>query len=217
MGKKRVICDLNDDIPQSNVFVTDHHHHHRLQNHQKSMKIKSKDLHTLNSHLKKLAKSRYRKNFLPLRVPTLANLARENNTSTHNNGYHSLWLKHDRWGHWDDSSKGFDSYKNNVHHEDKGDDISGFQFNQCWNTTSLIGSENNVDLFDGDLFAPDLNASGNKVVMFEKEGLGYAPYVPDPVTNLDNSYEGRYLRDMLKLSSQEDMINEFVKGNLFDS
>lgn len=216
MGKKRVICDLNDDISQSNVFVTDHHHHqHRHHNHKKSKKIKpeSKLLHTLNSHLKKLAKSRYRKNFLPLGVPTLSNLARENNTSTHNNGYRSLWLKHDRWGHWDDPSKGFDSYKNNVHHEDKG----VFQFNQCWTTTSFIGSENNIDLFGGDLFAPDLNASGNNIVMFEKEGLGYAPYVPDPVTNLDNSDEGRHLCDVLKLSSQEDMINEFVKSNLFVS
>ncbi|KAI3747786.1 hypothetical protein L6452_10439 [Arctium lappa] len=220
MGKKRVTYDFNDPKPpnNNNVVIDHHHHHHRHHNHQKSKKIKpeAKLLHTLNSHLKKLAKSRSR-NTLSHPPPPPATVTTENNKNHHGN--FSLLLNHDHHRcHRRDWFTGLDSDHEDAHDDHDGGGMRVFEFGQefCWKTTSSC--ENNEDLFGGDcVFAPDLNVSPNLVVVFEEDGSGCGSYIPDPVMNLDNGDDGNYLYDILELSSQEDMINEFLKVNLFVS
>ncbi|KAK1410385.1 hypothetical protein QVD17_36922 [Tagetes erecta] len=221
MGKKRVTYGFNDedDKPPNNVPIDHHHHHHhhRHHNNQKPKKIKSeaKLLHTLNSHLKKLAKYRS-KNLISLSSPPPVNPAinvfLENNKN--NRDHLSCWLTNDH-----DKDDFYDWFMDFDYVRDDGCDMGVFEFSQdlfLKASSSFIGSEDNEDLFGGDyVFGPDLNASYNMVVVFEEFGLGYGSYIPDPIVNWDDVDEGKHLYDMLKLSSQEDMINEFLKVNLF--
>lgn len=217
MGKKRVTYGFNDDDKPPNHVPIDHRHHqhHRHHNHQKPKKIKSevKLLHTLNSHLKKLAKYRSR-NLISLSSPpdpSDVNVYLENNKN--NRDHLSCWLMNDH-----DKGDCYDWFMDFDYVCDGGCDMGAFEFGQdlFFKTTSFIGSEDNEDLFGGDyVFGPDLNASHNMVVVFEEYGLGYGSYIPDPVMNWVEGNEGKHIYDMLKLSSQEDMINEFLKVNLF--
>ncbi|KAM0022306.1 hypothetical protein Hdeb2414_s0023g00627121 [Helianthus debilis subsp. tardiflorus] len=202
MGKKRVTYD-EDKPPNDHHVPIDHHHHHhhRHHNRQKPKKVKSeaKLLHTLNSHLKKLSKYRSRK-LISLSTPPSPNVSLENNKKHH--GHLSSWLKNDQNDDW---FMEFD-----FDHDDRGD-MGAFEFGQeLFKPTSFIGYENNEDLFGGNIvFEPDLNASHNVVMVFEECGLGC--YIPDPIMDFDNDDEGRHIYDTLKLSSQEEMINEFLK------
>ncbi|KAI3798917.1 hypothetical protein L1987_34202 [Smallanthus sonchifolius] len=216
MGKKRVTYGFNDeDKPSSHVPIDHHHHHHhhhRHHNNPKPKKIKpeAKLLHTLNSHLKKLAKYRSRNLISLSSPPRPTNISPENNKN--HRGHLSSWFKND---HKDDRYDWFMDF--DFDHHDGGDK-GVFQFGQdlFLKTASFLGSENNDDLFGGDfVFAPDLNASNNMVVVLEEYGFGYGFYIPDLVMNLDNGDEGMHIYDMLKLSSEEDMINEFLKVKLF--
>ncbi|KAJ0703429.1 hypothetical protein HanPI659440_Chr14g0550931 [Helianthus annuus] len=215
MGKKRVTYEEDKPPNDHHVHVPidhhHHHHHHRHHNRQKPKKVKSeaKLLHTLNSHLKKLSKYRSRK-LISLSTPPSPNISLENNKKHH--GHLSSWLKNDQ------NDDGYDWFMGfHFDHDDQGD-MGAFEFGQeLFKPTSFIGYENNEDLFGGNfVFEPDLNASHNVVMVFEECGLGY--YIPDPpIMNFDNVDEGRHIYDMLKLSSQEEMINEFLKVNLFVS
>ncbi|KAI3794188.1 hypothetical protein L1987_36817 [Smallanthus sonchifolius] len=208
MGKKRVTYGFNDeDKPPNHVPIDRHRHRHHNNPKPKKIKPEAKLLHTLNSHLKKLAKYRS-KNLISLSSPppSRANIIHENNKN--HRGHFSSWLKND---HKDDRYDWFMDF--DFDHGDGGDK-GAVQYGQelFLKTASFLGSENNDDLFGGDfVFAPDLNASNNMVVVFEEYGLGYGSYIPDPVMNLDNGDEGMHIYDMLKLSSEEDMINEFLK------
>lgn len=215
MGKKRVTYDLND-APKHVVRDHHHHHHHRHHNHQKSRKIKpeAKLLHTLNSHLKKLPKSRSR-NILSHSRPHPTTVSRENNKRYRD--HLSCWLIKDNKDRCHDWFMAFDSDHEDAHFNY---DIGVFEFGQdlCWKKTSFIGSENIEDLFGGDcMFTPDLTATHNVMLVFEEDEYVCGSYIPDPIMNLDSGDEGKYLYDMLELSSQEDMINEFLKVNLFVS
>ncbi|KAI3519313.1 hypothetical protein L1887_08342 [Cichorium endivia] len=215
MGKKRVSYDCNDlDKPPMHV-ITDHHNDHRHHNQPKAKKIKpdAKLLHTLSSHFKKLGKSRSRNTpsiSTPPPPPPATTISHESNIHRHGHQCH-------REQHLHDWCKGFDSdHDQNACHDDHGDNNGVFKFGQelCWKT---LLSEINEDLFGGDcVFAPDLNASRKMVVVFE-DGFGCGSYIPDPVVNWDNGDGGNCLYDILKLSSQEDMLNEFLKVNLFVS
>ncbi|KAK1440621.1 hypothetical protein QVD17_06450 [Tagetes erecta] len=205
MGKKRVTYDLNQDNKPPNHVTNNHHrhhhHHHRPHIHQKPKKIKpeSRLLHTLNSHFKKLAKCRSKK------VTSLS--SHRASDSLEDNKQHHWFMGH-----------GFDH--DDAHDSDEGY-MGAFGFDQelCLETLSFLEHVNNEDLFGWEgyvLIGPELSVSHNMVVVFEEDGLGYGSYIPDPVMNEDNNGdEGKYLVDVLELSSQEDMINEFLKVNLF--
>ncbi|KAL7612980.1 hypothetical protein Lser_V15G07330 [Lactuca serriola] len=223
MGKKRITYDCNEDDhkPPNQVIIDhhhhhNHHHHHRHNNHQKSKKIKpdAKLLHTLSSHLKKLDKSRSRNtHFLstpPPPPPPATTISHEKRKLSHDHqcdrDHHRVWFRGiDRCNH------------EKARHDDGDHDMGVFEFGKdlCWKT---LLSENNEDLFGGDcVFAPDLNASRKMVVVFEEDRYGCGSYIPDPVMHWNNGDEGNCLYDILELSSQEDMINEFLKVNLFVS
>ncbi|KAD5960865.1 hypothetical protein E3N88_12337 [Mikania micrantha] len=219
MGKKRY--DLNDtDKPPNHVPIDchrhHHHHHHRHHNHLKPKKIRpeAKLLRTLNSHFKKLAKCHSRK-VISCSSPR-ANDSFEDNKHHHDHVSCRLKLDYkDDFGEWFMSA--------DLDHDDRDGDYMGeFGFGQelCLETMSFLGLENNEDLFGGDgVFDPDLGSSHSMVVVFDEDGSGSRSwsYIPDPVMNLGNGDEGKYLYDMLELSSQEDMISEFLRVNLFVS
>lgn len=210
MGKKRVTYDLNENNKPSNHVTNNHHRHHHHHphchhNHQKPKKIKpeSRLLHTLNSHFKKLAKFRSKK-VTSLSSPGVS-VSPEDNKHHHGHGCHHGWF----------TGYGFD-------HDDAHDDDVGcmgaLELGQelCLETMSFIEPDNTKDLIGGvGVFGPDLSASHNMLLVFEDDGSGYGSYLHDPVMNVNNGEEGKYLLDVLELSSQEDMINEFLKVNLF--